>query len=93
MRERLLFLSLFPKEILMADEVKNEVKVDLTPIPIPLPTRYQIKQICGNCGGTGQVTVYPAKWIDDEGDPLETTQVDCPQCEATGKIVWGELSA
>jgi hypothetical protein len=66
---------------------------DAKPIPIPIPVSYTIRITCPNCGGVGSRTVNPPRWFDDEGNPIAPTTKPCVNCEATGKVVWGEMVA
>jgi DnaJ-class molecular chaperone len=63
--------------------------MDIEPIPIPISS--VIKKICSNCAGTGKIIQSPFQWVDVNGNPVTTTEIDCPVCQGTGKIVWGEI--
>lgn len=38
-----------------------------------------IYELCEHCKGTGKITAFT------------DIQIDCPKCEATGKVKWGEI--
>jgi DnaJ-class molecular chaperone len=58
---------------------------------IPIPISYIIKVTCPNCGGVGSRVVNPAKWYDDDGNPVSPTTEPCGNCGGSGKVVWGEM--
>jgi DnaJ-class molecular chaperone len=61
------------------------------PIPEPIPVAYVLKIPCGNCGGSGSKTINPAKWYDENGDPVNPTTEICTVCNGNGKVIFGEV--
>jgi hypothetical protein len=54
---------------------------------------HTIKKACGRCSGTGLVSVYPFQWVDVNGDPLNITEIECSDCQGTGKVLWGYIDS
>lgn len=49
----------------------------------------KINKLCGRCGGTGKVIQSPFVWIDAEGNQFSSIEIDCPECNGTGSLIFG----